>query len=329
MVVNIAVLIMVLSKKDVSMNKVIVIIGPTAVGKTAISIELAKKINSEIISGDSMLIYKGFDIGTAKPDLSEQDGIKHHLIDILEENSSFSVTDFKQLAGDCIAEINKQGKIPIVAGGTGLYTKSLLENYNFNKTSGNVEYRLSLEKIVQEQGKEYLHKMLQEVDSIAAQRLHVNDVRRVIRALEVFHQGGEYISQDNDLNMKDILAYDAVVIGLNMDRAKLYERINQRVDIMINNGLVDEVKNLLQKGVKKDCQAMQAIGYKEIVWYLEGSCSLEYAIDKIKQATRNFAKRQLTWFRKMSYIKWYDVDEIAKNDLVGKIYKEIALKYRL
>ena len=329
MVGNIVVSAMALLKKDVSMNRVIVIIGPTAVGKTDISIALAKKLNSEIISGDSMLIYKGFDIGTAKPDSKEQDGIKHHLLDILDENSSFSVTDFKDLAGGCIAEINKQGKIPIVAGGTGLYAKSLLENYNFNKTSANEEYRLSLEKIVQEQGKEFLHKMLQEVDPITSKRLHINDVRRVIRALEVFHQGGEYISQDNDLTHKDELAYDAVVIGLNMDRAKLYARINQRVDIMINNGLVEEVKGLLQKGVQKDCQAMQAIGYKEIVWYLEGSCSLEYAIEKIKQSTRHFAKRQLTWFRKMSYIQWYNVDELDKDDLVGKIYKEIALKFRL
>ena len=310
------------------MNKVIVIIGPTAVGKTALSIDLAKKLNSEIISGDSMLIYKGFDIGTAKPSVAEQAGIKHHLIDVLEPNSSFSVTEFKERAAELVDNINARGKIPVIAGGTGLYTKALLENYNFNKTSANEDYRLSLEQIAKEQGKEQLHKMLETVDQESAQRLHINDTRRVIRALEVFHQGGEYISQDKELNSNNLLAYDAVVIGLNMDRAKLYERINNRVDIMMENGLLDEVKLLLHNGVKKDCQAMQAIGYKELVWYLEGICSLEFAVDKIKQATRNFAKRQLTWFRRMSYIKWYNVTE-NKSDLVEEIYKEIALKYRL
>lgn len=310
------------------MNKVIVIIGPTAVGKTALSIDLAKKLNSEIISGDSMLIYKGFDIGTAKPSVVEQAGIKHHLIDVLEPNSSFSVTEFKERAAELVDNINARGKIPVIAGGTGLYTKALLENYNFNKTSANEDYRLSLEQIAKEQGKEQLHKMLETVDPKSAQRLHINDTRRVIRALEVFHQGGEYISQDKELNSNNLLAYDAVVIGLNMDRAKLYERINNRVDIMMENGLLDEVKLLLHNGVKKDCQAMQAIGYKELVWYLEGICSLEFAVDKIKQATRNFAKRQLTWFRRMSYIKWYNVTE-NKSDLVEEIYKEIALKYRL
>lgn len=310
------------------MNKVIVIIGPTAVGKTALSIDLAKKLNSEIISGDSMLIYKGFDIGTAKPSVAEQAGIKHHLIDVLEPNSSFSVTEFKERAAELVDNINARGKIPVIAGGTGLYAKALLENYNFNKTSANEDYRLSLEQIAKEQGKEQLHKMLETVDPESAQRLHINDTRRVIRALEVFHQGGEYISQDKELNSNNLLAYDAVVIGLNMDRAKLYERINNRVDIMMENGLLDEVKLLLHNGVKKDCQAMQAIGYKELVWYLEGICSLEFAVDKIKQATRNFAKRQLTWFRRMSYIKWYNVTE-NKSDLVEEIYKEIALKYRL
>lgn len=310
------------------MNKVIVIIGPTAVGKTALSIDLAKKLNSEIISGDSMLIYKGFDIGTAKPSVAEQAGIKHHLIDVLEPNSSFSVTEFKERAAELVDNINARGEIPVIAGGTGLYTKALLENYNFNKTSANEDYRLRLEQIAKEQGKEQLHKMLETVDPKSAQRLHINDTRRVIRALEVFHQGGEYISQDKELNSNNLLAYDAVVIGLNMDRAKLYERINNRVDIMMENGLLDEVKLLLHNGVKKDCQAMQAIGYKELVWYLEGICSLEFAVDKIKQATRNFAKRQLTWFRRMSYIKWYNVTE-NKSDLVEEIYKEIALKYRL
>lgn len=310
-------------KKD----KLIAIIGPTAVGKTNLSIELAKKLHTEIISGDSMLVYKGMDIGTAKPSANEQAGIVHHLIDILEPNAEFSVTKFKELAGGLIREINKTCHIPILAGGTGLYVKSLVENYQFNQTPGDEKYRNQLEELAQIHGKQYVHELLAKVDPETAARLHINDFRRVIRALEVYHLGGEYISQEK-LSNED-LAYDAIIIGLSMERSKLYERINQRVDLMIANGLVEEVKGLLDKGLNREFQAMKGIGYKEIIAYLEGEISLEEAIEQIKKSTRHFAKRQLTWFRKMSYIQWYDVDTISSTKLVENIYTDIAGKFSL
>ena len=284
---------------------------------------MAKKLNTEIISGDSMLVYKGLSIGTAKPSIEERCGIRHHLIDILEPTEDFNVTQFKELAAAKINEINQVGKIPIVAGGTGLYVKSLLEDYQFNETQGDEEYRAYLEQLAQTQGKEYVHALLEKVNPTAAKRLHVNDFRRVIRALEVYHLGGEFISQQKNTE-ENQLAYQAMIIGLNMERSHLYERINQRVDIMIDRGLVQEVERLLNEGVSPSCQAMKGIGYKEIIAYLQGEVSLDYAIDHIKKATRHFAKRQLTWFRKMPYIQWYDVDNYEPDELMGGIYKEMA-----
>ncbi len=280
-------------------------------------------MNTEIISGDSMLVYKGFSIGTAKPSIEERCGIRHHLIDILEPTEDFNVTQFKELAATKINEINQVEKIPIVAGGTGLYVKSLLEDYQFNETQSDEAYRAYLEQLAQTQGKEYVHALLEKVDLTAAKRLHVNDFRRVIRALEVYHLGGEFISQQKNTEGNQ-LAYQAMIIGLNMERRHLYERINQRVDIMIDSGLVQEVERLLNEGVSPSCQAMKGIGYKEIIAYLQGGVSLDYAIDHIKKATRHFAKRQLTWFRKMPYIQWYDVDNYEPDELMGEIYKEIA-----
>ena len=284
---------------------------------------MAEKLNTEIISGDSMLVYKGLSIGTAKPSIEERCGIRHHLIDILEPTEDFNVTQFKELAAAKINEINQVGKIPIVAGGTGLYVKSLLEDYQFNETQGDEEYRAYLEQLAQTQGKEYVHALLEKVNPTAAKRLHVNDFRRVIRALEVYHLGGEFISQQKNTE-ENQLAYQAMIIGLNMERSHLYERINQRVDIMIDRGLVQEVERLLNEGVSPSCQAMKGIGYKEIIAYLQGEVSLDYAIDHIKKATRHFAKRQLTWFRKMPYIQWYDVDNYEPDELMGEIYKEMA-----
>lgn len=307
-------------KKD----KLIAIIGPTAVGKTNLGITLAKRLGTEIISGDSMLVYQGLNIGTAKPSLLERDGIVHHLIDILVPDADFSVTQFKTLAAQRIAAINQQGKIPLLAGGTGLYVKSLVEDYKFNETPGDDVYREKLETLAEVEGKAYVHAMLEAVDPKTAARLHVNDFRRVIRALEVYHQGGETISQEK--NTADAV-YDAFVIGLRMERSKLYERINLRVDLMVQDGLVDEVRNLLGQGITPDCQAMKGIGYKEIIAYLAGEITLDAAIDQIKKSTRHFAKRQMTWFNKMPYIVWYDVDVIAQTQLVEKVYKDIAGKF--
>jgi len=311
------------------MERLIVIIGPTAVGKTKISIDLAKILDTEIISGDSMLVYRKMNIGTAKPNFTERNGIVHHLIDILEPHQEFSVTLFQELASQCITEINRKNKIPILAGGTGLYVRALLEGYKFNTISGNQSFRSHLEMLAKKQGNQFVHDMLAQVDSTTANRLHPNDLRRIIRALEVHHLAGENISQEKTSEAND-LVYNAVVIGLTMDRKLLYERINQRVDVMINQGLIKEVAELTKTGIPVNCQAMKGIGYKETVAYLHGEVDQQTAIDNIKQATRHFAKRQLTWYRKMPYIHWFDVGNIKDyNSLLETIYNTIAGKFCL
>jgi len=311
------------------MERIVVIIGPTAVGKTKVSIDLAKRLQTEIISGDSMLVYKEMNIGTAKPNMEERSNIPHHLIDICEPTEDFSVVRFNELASQCITEINQQAKIPVLAGGTGLYVKSLLEGYQFNTAPSDEKLRASLDELAKERGNQYLHDQLAQVLPHVASRLHANDLRRVIRALEVYYLSGDTVSQEKISDQKDLL-YDAVVIGLMMDRNRLYDRINQRVDIMMDEGLVQEVDHLLKKGIPADCQAMQGIGYKEIVRYLQGDTTLSVATDAIKQATRHFAKRQLTWYRKMPYIHWFDVNEYSHHDdLVEKIAYLLAGKFRL
>ena len=296
-----------------SKEKLIVILGPTASGKTGLSIELAKKLDTEIISGDSMLVYKGFDIGSAKPTEEEKSGIVHHMIDILEPEEKFNVADFVTEVKKLISEINAKGKIPILAGGTGLYIKSLLEGYEFNETAGDSKYRAYLEKLAEEKGREFVFDMLKKANPEVAERLHINNFRRVIRALEVHHLGGEEIStaRKADMNENSVvdssesLVYDVTVIGLNWERSVLYDRINKRVDIMMEQGLEKEVRHLLESGVSAECQPMKGIGYKEMVKYVNGEISLEQAVDDIKKNTRHLAKRQLTWYRKMPYIKWF------------------------
>lgn len=304
-------------------DKLIVILGPTAVGKTALSIEVAKTLQTEIISGDSMLIYRGFDIGTAKPTAEERQGIVHHLIDILPPDASYSVTDFTVQVRPIIRRLNEEGKIPVLAGGTGLYVKALLEGYQFNETTGHEAYRAKLAALGEEKGKAYVHAMLAMVNPAAAERLHPNDFRRVIRALEVEHFGQEKISQSNEAQTGG-LCYDALVIGLNRDRKELYARINQRVELMFASGLADEVQRLLAQGASRDCQAMKGIGYKETAAWLEGKISYTEAVELIQKATRHFAKRQLTWYRKMPYIHWYRADEMAETELLAAVLEEIA-----
>ncbi|SCM80368.1 tRNA dimethylallyltransferase [uncultured Sporomusa sp.] len=307
-------------------ERLIVIIGPTAVGKTKLSIDLAKKFNTQIISGDSMLVYKGLDVGTAKPSLAERDGVMHHLIDILEPDAEFNVVDFRNYAQKLITQINNTGHIPILAGGTGLYVRALLEGYRFSQAPGDEVLRQKLTKLAAEQGNEYLHTLLAKVQPDTAARLHPNDLRRIIRALEVFYVSGETVSQDKTAPTE--LLYNAAVIGLTMDRARLYERINRRVDIMVEQGLVDEVARLLQQGVLPGCQAMRGIGYKEIIEHLSEGKELATAVEQVKQATRNFAKRQLTFYRRMSYITWFDVDNFGNyNNLLEAIYKYVAGKF--
>ena len=296
-------------KKD----RLIAILGPTAVGKTALSIALAKELSTEIISGDSMLVYRGFDIGSAKPSLEEREGVPHHLIDIREPNENYAVTDFVAGAKKHIRELNAQGKVPILAGGTGLYIKALLEGYQFNETEEHGAYRSYLEELGRSRGKEYVHGLLAAADPAAAQRLHPNDFRRVVRALEVSHFGGEQISQERQAGTGEItrasLCYDALVIGLERDRQELYERINRRVTLMFESGLEDEVKGLLSGGLHRGTQAMKGIGYKETAAYLDGEMSREEAVELIQKSTRHFAKRQLTWYRKMPYIEWIKADQ--------------------
>lgn len=315
------------------MNRLIVLLGPTAVGKTKLSIALAKRLHTEIISGDSMLIYRGMDIGTAKPTLTEKDGIVHHLIDILEPNEEYSVVDFQQQAAVIIDRLNKAGKIPILAGGTGLYVKALLEGYVFHETQSDEVYRTYLTQLAEQQGNEKVHALLAKVDPKAAQRLHVNDLRRVIRILEIHHltRQGKQSKQPEECQVpSQSLQYEASVIGLTMERSLLYDRINQRVDMMVAAGLVEEVKRLLQSGLAVEAQSMQAIGYKEIVLYLKGQMALDDALTKMKQETRHFAKRQLTWYRKMPYIQWFSVDSgRSEAQIVENIYQSIAEKFNL
>ncbi|MBP2635906.1 MAG: miaA [Firmicutes bacterium] len=308
------------------MNRLIVIIGPTAVGKTKLSIDLAKRLDTQIISGDSMLVYRGMDIGTAKPDLLERNGIAHHLIDILEPQQEFNVVDFQKYARTLIAQINAEGRIPILAGGTGLYVRALLEGYQFNQAPSDGKLREKLAGLAKEHGNKYLHDLLEQVQPETAARLHPNDQRRIIRALEVHYLSGEAVSQDKVVVNE--LLYDAVVIGLTMERAALYERINQRVDQMLEQGLIDEVARLLEQGIAPDCQAMKGIGYKEIVEHLLDGQEPTITINQLKQATRNFAKRQLTFFRRMPYITWYNVDEFDNyNILLETVYKQVARKF--
>ena len=305
--------------------RLVVLIGPTAVGKTALSLALARRLDAEIISGDSMLFYRGFDIGTAKPTKEERAAVPHHFIDILAPAASFNVMDFQRLAREEIGRIAARGKLPLVVGGTGLYIKSLLEGYVFNETSGDRAYREKLERLAQEKGKAFVHGLLQEADPEAAARLHVNDFRRVVRALEVASLGNEHISEQREAAGGE-LAYDAYVIGLRRERQALYARIEERVDAMLEAGLADEVRSLLAEGVPRDCPAMKGIGYREMLAYLAGSMDLPLAAEEIKKATRHFAKRQLTWFRKMPYVHWYAASQ-GEELLLEKICTDIRRSF--
>ena len=301
--------------------KIIVILGPTATGKSHCGIKLALKLKTEIISGDSMLVYKKMNIGTAKPSDNELTLAPHHFVNILEPYEDFNVFDFKAKAEVLIAEINARGKIPLLVGGTGLYIKALLENYNFASVNEKNELRRELEVFAEEQGNSALYSKLVALDSEAASRLHVNDRRRVIRAIETALEG-EKVSQTHS----NEVVYDAVVFGLRMPRAKLYERINARVDDMVSNGLFEETKKLLEAGISSEAQSMKSIGYRQAVQYYNGEMSKEEAIDKIKQYTRNFAKRQVTWYNKMPYIQWFDLENDFDYDQITEDMFQILVK---
>lgn len=283
------------------------LIGPTAVGKTKLSIELAKKFNGEIISGDSMQIYKGMDIGTAKITQEEMEGIPHHLIDIKEPDESFSTAEFQELVRKKIDEISSRGKMPMIVGGTGLYIQSVIFDYHFTDAPSDPTFRRSLEQAAEANGQEFLHGKLKDADPESAARIHPNNVRRVIRALEIIHCTGKTAGELQE-NQSPELLYDTALIGLTMDREMLYNRINYRVDLMMKQGLLDEVQYFYEKGLR-DCQSIQAIGYKELYDYFDGKVPLELAIENLKQNSRRYAKRQLTWFRNKMNVEWFDMSE--------------------
>ncbi|MDI3540906.1 MAG: tRNA dimethylallyltransferase [Thermosediminibacterales bacterium] len=301
----------------------LVIVGPTAVGKTKHAIEVAKMLDSEIISADSMQIYKYMDIGTAKPTPEERQRIPHHMIDIVEPDEEFSVADYKELAEEKIKSIFEKGKIPLLVGGTGLYVKAVIDNYFFSDASIDKEYRETLKQIALEKGGDYLHDILNKKDPAAASRIHPNDIKRIIRALEVYYQTGKPISYFEKETQKGSTPYNLSYFGLTMSRERLYNLINQRVDDMIAKGLVDEVKGLLERGYNKELNALKGLGYKQIIGYLEGGYNLEKAIEILKRDTRRFAKRQFTWFKRDKRIKWINVEEISLKDCLLKNFNSI------
>lgn len=288
----------------------VIISGPTAVGKTKTSISLAKAINGSIISADSMQVYRGMDIGTAKITKEEMDGVKHYLIDCLEPTDEFNVMIFKDMAKKAIEEIRSEGKIPIIVGGTGFYVQAVLYDIEFTKTEDdNNEYRNKLYEIAKLKGNEELHRMLSEVDIESAKKIHPNNVKRVARALEYYHQTGELFSNHNEEQAQNESPYNYAYFVLTDDREALYERIDKRVDKMFLDGLLTEVEKLAKMGYTKDLVSMQGIGYKEILDYFNGEISLDMAKDIIKRDTRRFAKRQLTWFRREKDCIWVDIGQ--------------------
>lgn len=287
----------------------IVLTGPTAVGKTKLSIALAKAVNGEIISADSMQVYKYMDIGSAKIREEEMQGIRHYLVDELLPEEEFHIVRFQQMAKAAMEEIYAKGKIPILVGGTGFYIQAVTRDIDFTEAEQDDGYRKELEALASEKGNEYLHRMLEEVDPKSAEEIHANNVKRVIRALEFYHQNHTPISSHNQEQKEHTSPYNLVYFVLNAPRELLYERIDKRVDEMLKEGLVDEVRHLKEMGYQKGMVSMQGLGYKEILSYLEGEYPLEEAVRILKRDTRHFAKRQLTWFRREPEVTWVNKDE--------------------
>ncbi len=295
------------------MNKLVILTGPTSVGKTGLSVKLARKLNCEIISADSMQVYKHMDIGTAKITEKEMDGIRHHLIDVLEPVEEYNVSRFKEEAVSAIGDIYARGRLPLIAGGTGFYIQALLYDVDFSDTA-QTEYRKELIRIAQSEGGNSLHDMLKKCDEKAASYIHPNDIKRLTRALEYYHETGMRISEHNEKARKKESPYDFKYFVLNIPRNELYENIDKRVDDMIKKGLVDEVKNLSDMGLDESYVSMKGLGYKEILSYLNGKINLDEAVRIIKRDTRHFAKRQLTWFKRERDCIWINKDEFGYDD---------------
>lgn len=292
----------------------IILTGPTAVGKSALSVELAKKINGAVISADSMQVYRHMDIGSAKITPGEMQGVTHYMIDELEPDEEFHVVRFVTMAKEYLKEIYADGKIPIIAGGTGFYIQALLYDIDFTEQQCDETYRRQLEDLAREHGAEYLHGILREVDPASAEAIHANNIKRVIRALEFYHLSGKKISEHNETERQKQSPYNFAYFVLTDERAKLYERIDRRVDAMIEAGLVEEVKKLKSLGCSREMVSMQGLGYKEILAYLDGGCTLEEAVYIIKRETRHFAKRQLTWFKRERDVIWLDKQAFGYDD---------------
>ncbi|RGG60484.1 tRNA (adenosine(37)-N6)-dimethylallyltransferase MiaA [Blautia sp. AF19-10LB] len=304
----------------------IVLTGPTAVGKTSLSISLAKAVNGEIISADSMQVYKGMDIGSAKIRKEEMQGVTHYLVDILEPEEEFHIVKFQELAKAALEEIYAKGKIPILVGGTGFYIQAVTRDIDFTQAEQETSYREELEQFAKEKGAEYLHEKLREVDSKSAENIHANNVKRVIRALEFYHQNGTPISEHNEEQKQQTSPYNLVYFVLTAPREILYERIDRRVDQMMEEGLLEEVKSLRERGCHRGMVSMQGLGYKEILAYLEGEYPLEEAVRILKRDTRHFAKRQLTWFRREQDVIWVDKEQFHWNEAEILEYMMSVLK---
>ena len=298
-------------KKPADAEKLVILTGPTAAGKTALSVALAKKIGGEIISADSMQVYRGMDIGSAKVTKEEMQGVPHFLIDEFDPDEDFHVVRFQEYAKRYIREIQGRGHIPIMVGGTGFYIQAVLYDIDFTESGSNYSYREELEALAQKRGAEYLHAMLAAVDPASAKAIHANNIKRVIRALEFYQETGERISEHNEVERQKESPYRFAYFVLNDARDRIYENINHRVDLMLEHGLVDEVRHLQAQGCTRDMVSMQGLGYKEILDYLDGRCSYEEAVRILKRDTRHFAKRQITWFKRERDVIWVNKQEIG------------------
>ncbi len=299
------------------MNTVIAVAGPTAVGKTKFAINLAQAFDGEIVSCDSMQLYKFMDIGSAKPTADEMTQAKHHLVDVIDPRDEFSVAQYQKMAKDAIKDILARGKTPIISGGTGLYLNSLLYDMDFSSVPQDFSYRNELTEIAEKDGSEKLHDMLADIDPDAAEKIHPNNTKKIIRALERLKEGEGKIKQFSDIS-RETSDYNVILTGLTRDRAELYDRINKRVEILVKEGLADEVRSLMDMGLTQENISMKGIGYKEMIDHLQGKYTLEEAVETIKKNTRHYAKKQLTWFRRYDKMKWYNISEFNSDDMAAE-----------
>jgi len=306
-------------------NPVLVIVGPTASGKTALAVEACLAFGGEVVSADSMQIYRGMDIGTAKPGMEERRGVPHHLMDIVEPDTPFSVADWQQAARQVIGDLHERGRLPVVAGGTGLYVSSLVQNLSFSEVAGDSEYRERLHRMAREQGVEAVHALLAQKDPDSAARIHPNNVVRVIRTLEVVEATGETMAVHHLRSKAEPSPWRFVIVGLLPNRQLLYERINRRVDVMLSQGLEAEVRQLLDAGFSPELTAMQGIGYKELAAHFRRECTREAAIEAIRQGSRNYAKRQITWFSRLEGLTWTDPTTAGTDALLALVRSRLGL----